>query len=147
VAEKFTATSSAQTPLIVFSLTRKKLIAPLCFLFPQKPIRLFGVPEKIRFIAHRARFGDDAPSVVGLLDFYFFWCYNFFVNTGKQVKILYEPVAVRCTPKFLPCPMPQIGDRPLSEGHFIRNLRRWQECTESKYPIDKAFSFCRECRQ
>jgi len=43
-AEKFTATSSAQTPLIVFSLTRKKLIASLCFLFPQKPIGLFGVP-------------------------------------------------------------------------------------------------------
>jgi len=43
-AEKFTATSSAQTPLIVFSLTRKKLIASLCFLFPKKPIGLFGVP-------------------------------------------------------------------------------------------------------
>jgi len=52
--------SSAQTALIVFSLIRKKLNAPLCFLFPQKPIGLFGVPEKIRFIAHRARFGDDA---------------------------------------------------------------------------------------
>jgi len=43
-AEKFTATSSARTPLIVFSLTRKKLIASLCFLFPKKPIGLFGVP-------------------------------------------------------------------------------------------------------
>jgi len=34
----------------------------LCFLFPQKPIGLFGVPEKIRFIAHRARFVDDASE-------------------------------------------------------------------------------------
>ena len=45
-AEKFTATaSSAQTPLIVF--LAEKLTAPLCFLFPKKPIGLFGVPESV----------------------------------------------------------------------------------------------------
>ena len=54
--------SSARTALIVFSLTRKKLNAPLCFLFPKKPIGLFGVPEKIRFIRHWRRFGDDAGA-------------------------------------------------------------------------------------
>jgi len=55
-AEKFTATSSARTPLIVFSLTRKKLIASLCFLFPKKPIGLFGGP----FIFRRTKKGRFA---------------------------------------------------------------------------------------
>jgi len=43
-AEKFTATSSAQTPLIVFSLTRKKLIASLGFLFPKSLSGFSGAP-------------------------------------------------------------------------------------------------------
>ena len=56
---EFAATAlSAQTPLIVF-LT-EKLTAPLCFLFPKKPIGLFGDPVKSRFIRHRRRFSEDA---------------------------------------------------------------------------------------
>ena len=47
---------SAQTPLIVF--LAEKLIAPLCFLLPQKPIGLFGDPEKFFFIVHRRRSGS-----------------------------------------------------------------------------------------
>lgn len=37
-----------------------------------------------------------------------------FAKTGKQVQLLYEPVAVRYSKKnSFPCPMPQIGDRSL----------------------------------
>ena len=52
--------SSAQTPLIVF--LAEKLIALLCFLFPKKPVGLFGVHENARCIVRRTRFGDDAQK-------------------------------------------------------------------------------------
>ncbi len=57
--------SSAQTPLIVF--LAEKLNASLCFLFPKKPIGLFGDPENFCFIVHRTRFGDDAKKTLLVL--------------------------------------------------------------------------------
>ena len=52
--------TSAQTPLIVF--LAEKLTAPLCFLFPKKPIGLFGDPSE-PFIRHRRR-SCSVPSNV-----------------------------------------------------------------------------------
>lgn len=65
-----------------------------------------------------------------------------FVISGKQVEILYEPVAVRCKKITASARSPQVGDKPL--GFFPEKARRFS--TESKYPCDKAFYYDRERR-
>jgi len=43
-----------------------------------------------------------------------FLCYNAYVFvSGKQVKFLYEPVAVRHGIIFIPTEVPQLRDKPL----------------------------------
>ena len=57
-----------------------------------------------------------------------------FVISGKQVKILYEPVAVRCEKTAASARSPQVGDKPL--GFFPEKAGRFS--AESKYPGDKS---------
>ena len=57
-----------------------------------------------------------------------------FVISGKQVKILYEPVAVRCEKNSRFCPI--AAGRGQAIGSFPEKARRFS--TESKYPGDKA---------
>ena len=54
---------------------------------------------------------------------------------GKQVEILYEPVAVRHLFVFL---LLECRNSRTSHWGFPR---RWEKCAESKYPLIKAFAF------
>ena len=65
-----------------------------------------------------------------------------FVISGKQVEILYEPVAVRCEKNSRFCPI--AAGRGQAIGIFPEKARRFS--TESKYPCDKAFYYDRERR-
>ena len=65
-----------------------------------------------------------------------------FVISGKQVKILYEPVAVRCEKNSRFCPI--AAGRGQAIGIFPEKAGRFS--AESKYPGDKAFYHNRERR-
>ena len=65
-----------------------------------------------------------------------------FVISGKQVKILYEPVAVRCKKTAASARSPQVGDKPL--GLFPR--RRGGLAQSRNIRVTKAFYYDRERR-